>query len=412
MTKKRILTSGIVLVLLMVFINISMAGGQEETGPVEKTKLVFWCYMEGKSQIDTLDWICKTFNESQDTIEVERQYVPFADFKKQLSIGMMAEKLPDIVVIDNPDHAAFAQMGIFADLTSYIADWPDKEKYFPGPWKSTTLNGKNYGIPFTSNCLALFYNKEMLEEAGVEPPETWQELRAAAKKLTKKDTFGIGISAVRSEEGTFQFLPWLLSSGAGIDKLDSPEAISSYTILKDLVADGSMPKEVINWTQADVEKQFAAGKLAMMVNGPWNIPAVKNDAPDLKWDVVKIPRDKVFSSVLGGENWAVVKGDNVKAAWKFLSFVARPDKVKEIAIRFNMFPPRQDVAIDEAWTSDPIMNVFMDQMQYAMPRGPHPKWPQISDAISTALQEVLTLALTPEEATKKAQETVTGALAE
>lgn len=409
MMKKNLFLSVIIIILLFVIIHPVPASGKQEEN---KTKLVFWCYMEGETQIETLDWLCSTFNESQDKIEVERQYVPFADFKRQLSIGMMAEKLPDIVVIDNPDHAAFAQMGIFADLTSHMSGWPEKDNYFPGPWKSTTLNGKNYGVPFTSNCLALFYNVEMLEQAGVDPPETWEELRATAKKLTKKDVFGLGISAVRSEEGTFQFLPWLLSSGAKIDKLDSPEAISSYTILRDLVVDGSMPKEVISWTQADVEKQFAAGKLAMMVNGPWNIPEVKKDAPDLKWDVVKIPKDKVFSSVLGGENWAIVKGENVDAAWEFLKFAATPENVKESSVRFNMFPPRQDVAVDEAWTADPVMRVFMDEMQYAMPRGPHPKWPQISDAISTALQEVLTMVKTPEEAAKTAQESVEKALAE
>lgn len=406
--KKGFLLSGIIFIMLVVCMVPVITMGSKE----DKTTLVFWCYMEGETQIETLDWICKTFNESQDGIVVERQYVPFADFKKQLSIGMMAEKLPDIVVIDNPDHAAFAQMGIFADLTSHMSGWPEKDNYFPGPWKSTTLNGKNYGVPFTSNCLALFYNVEMLKQAGVDPPETWEELRTTTKKLTKKDVFGLGISAVRSEEGTFQFLPWLLSSGAKIDKLDSQQAISSYTILRDLVVDGSMPKEVISWTQADVEKQFAAGKLAMMVNGPWNIPEVKKDAPDLKWDVVKIPKEKVFSSVLGGENWAIVKGENSDKAWEFLKFAAQSEIVKESSVRFNMFPPRKDVAVDEAWTADPVMRVFMDEMQYAMPRGPHPKWPRISDAISTALQEVLTLAKTPEQAAKAAQVTVEKALAE
>lgn len=375
-----------------------------------KTKLVFWTYMEGQTQIDTFKWICNSFNQSQSEIEVSSEYVPFADFKKQLSIGMAAGRLPDLVVIDNPDHAAYAQMGLFADITKYVSKWPEQKNYFPGPWKSTTLNGKNYGIPFTSNCLALFYNVDMLQKADVTPPQTWTELRDAAKKLSGTNVYGLGISAVKSEEGTFQYLPWLLSSGAKIDKLDSKESIKSFTILSNLVKDGSMPKEVINWTQADVEKQFAAGKLAMMVNGPWNIPEVKRDAPNLKWGVVKIPRDKVFSSVLGGENFGIVKGKNVEAAWKFLQFVGSPEIVKGSAIRFNMFPPRQDVATDKAWTEDPVMGVFMDEMKYAMPRGPHPKWPEISNAMSTALQEVLTQAKTPAQAAKDAQKKVAAAL--
>jgi multiple sugar transport system substrate-binding protein len=375
-----------------------------------KTKMVVWTYMEGQTQIDTLNWMFKTYNESQSESEIVLQYVPFADFKKQLSVGMVAGKLPDLVVIDNPDHAAYAQMGLFADLTKYIAKWPERKAYFPGPWKSTTLNGKNYGIPFTSNCLALFYNQDMLKKAGVTPPQTWSQLRIAAKKLTSPGVFGLGMAAVKSEEGTFQYLPWLLSSGAKIDQPGSKQSIQSLTVLADLVKDGSMPKEVINWTQADVEKQFAAGKLAMMVNGPWNIPEVKRDAPGLKWSVVKIPRDKVYSSVLGGENLGVVNGKNVAAAWKFLQFVGSPKLVKEYSVRFNMFPPRQDVAGDKTWSEDPVMSVFMDQMKYAMPRGPHPKWPEISNAMITALQEVLTQAKTPEQAAKDAQAKVDAVL--
>jgi len=391
----------VLLFLVVVLLLVAVVGMNTVSLAAEKTKLVFWSYMENQNQLATLDWICKSFNDSQSEIEVSHEYVPFADFKKQLSIGMAAGKLPDLVVIDNPDHAAFAQMGLFADVTSYVSQW--SKQFFPGPWKSATLNGKSYGVPFTSNCLALFYNVEMLQKAGVKPPQTWTQLRAAAKKVTGNGVFGLGISAVKSEEGTFQFLPWLLSSGAKIDKLDSKEAIKSFTILANLVKDGSMPKEVINWTQADVEKQFAAGKLAMMVNGPWNIPAVNSDAPDLKWNVVKIPKDKVFSSVLGGENFGVVKGKNVEAACKFLQFVGSPQIMKEYEVKFNMFPPRQDVATDSAWTNDPIMQVFMDEMKYAMPRGPHPKWPEISNAMSTALQEVLTQAKTPTQAAKAAQ---------
>jgi len=314
---------------------------------------------------------------------------------------MAAGKLPDLAVMDNPDCAAYAQMGLFADVTSYVSKWSDD--FFPGPWKSGTLNGKVYAVPFTSNCLALFYNVDMLNKAKVKPPTTWTELRAAAKKLSGHGIYGFGMSAVKSEEGTFQFLPWLLSTGGKYDKLDSKEAIKSFTFLADMVKDGSMPKEVLNWTQADVEKQFAAGKIAMMANGPWNIPAIKSDAPNLKWNVVKLPKDKVFTSVLGGENMGVVKGPNVAAACKFLEFIGEKKIMKEYSSRFNMFPPRTDVATDPAWTNDPIMAVFIDEMKYAMPRGPNPRWPEISNAISTALQEVLTGIKTPTAAAKDAQ---------
>jgi multiple sugar transport system substrate-binding protein len=376
----------------------------------EKTKLVIWSYWEGEAQSATLTGLCKSFNDSQSNIEASWEYIPFADIKKQLSIGVAAKKLPDMVIIDNPDHAAFSAMGIFADITDKVKNWKDKDQYFPGPIKSTILNGKNYGLPFGSNCIALFYNTEMLDKAGVKPPKTWDELKASAKKLTKDNVIGFAISAAKGEEGTFQFLPWLLSAGANVEKIDSPEAIKAYSFLLGLVNDGSMSKEVINWTQGDCEKQFAAGKIAMMINGPWNIANIKLDAPSLKYGIALFPKDKVDASVLGGENMAIIKGKNEDASWKFLQFVADPARMKDTCLKMGYFPPRKDVAKDKVWTDDPLYKVFMEEMQYAMPRGPHPKWPLISIAISDALQEVLTGTNSPEKSVKTAQQKITKAL--
>lgn len=94
--------------------------------------------------------------------------MPFADFKKQLSIGATADVLPDIVIIDSPDHASYAAMGIFADVTGKF----DVSTFYEGPINSCTLDGVLYGIPFGSNCLALYYNEDMLAAAGCEVPTT------------------------------------------------------------------------------------------------------------------------------------------------------------------------------------------------------------------------------------------------
>ena len=374
-----------------------------------QTKITLWHYYEDPSGVTEL---VDAFNkEYAGKIEITAEFLPRAELNKQFTAGVISGKLPDIAVVDNPDHAAYAVMGVFADITDLMKGWPDQSQYFEGPWKSTMYQDKNYGIPLGSNCLALFYNETMLAEAEVSVPETWDELLATAKKLSAKDRYGLAISAVKNEEGTFQYLPWLLSSGADVEHLDSPEAIKSMAILAQLVKDGSMSQEVINWTQADVRVQFMAGKAAMMVNGPWQIATLKSETPDLKWNVVKIPKDQVFASVLGGENLAICKGAEMEAAWEFLKFAAQPKVVEEFSIAKGYFPPRKDVATTAAyWNDDPIFKVFMDQMSYAMPRGPHPKWAQISNAMSTALHEALTGVKTPEEAMQNAQKTVAEAL--
>ncbi|MFC5529864.1 ABC transporter substrate-binding protein [Cohnella yongneupensis] len=368
----------------------------------EKKKLTLWFYFEGKSQFDIIKGLTDGFTAKNPNIEVEPVYIPFADFKKRLSVGLAAADLPDIVIIDNPDHAAYAAMGLFADITDQIADWTDKDQFFEGPWKSASYDGKQYGIPLGSNNLALYYNEKMLADAGVTPPQTWDELRDVAKKLTKDGVKGLGISAPQNEEGTFQFLPWLLSTGANFDKV-AGDGAKAYGILADLIKDGSMSKEVINWTQSDVMKQFAAGKLAMMVNGPWQLPELAKTAPDLKFGLAFVPKDKQFASVLGGENLGVVAGDNVKEAVEFIKYVASPDVNKKFAQDFGYFPARKDVASDAYWSNNPQLKVFAENMANAQPRGPHPKWPEISNAISEALSKSLTLGVAPEQAAAEAQ---------
>ncbi|MGO4269979.1 ABC transporter substrate-binding protein [Paenibacillus sp. TAF58] len=375
-----------------------------------KKKLKLWFYFEGKDRFDKISTLTQGYAKVDPNVEVVPEFIPFAEFKKRLSVGLAAQDLPDIVVIDNPDHAAYAAMGLFADITDKIKDWPDKDQFYEGPWKSATLNGKVYGIPLGSNNLALYYNKTMLDGAGIQPPKTWDELRDASKKLTKGDVKGLGFSGLGNEEGTFQFLPWLLSAGASFDKVDSPQGIKAYSFLADLVKDQSVSKEVLNWTQADVMKQFAAGKVAIMVNGPWQIPELKTSAPDLKYGVALLPKGEKNASVLGGENLGVVNGKNVDDAVKFIKYVASPEVIKPFAQSFGYFPSRKDVATDKYWTEDPVLKVFNEEMQYAQPRGPHPKWPEISNAISSALQQTLTLNKAPEAAAKEAQDKISAAL--
>ena len=383
----------------------------KKDAPAEKAKLKMWYYYGDKGQQETMNALMKEYSDQSKVAEIKAEVIPFADFKKQLSVGLAATNLPDLVLIDNPDNASYAAMGLFADLTAKLADWTDKDQYFEGPWKSAQLDGKTYGIPFGSNCLGLFYNKDMFEKAGVkEPPQTWDELRETAKKLTGNGVTGIGIAAPKSEEGTFQFLPWILAAGGEQTKLDSPEGVKAYSYLADLIKDGSMSKEVINWTQGDLPEQFKAKKIAMMIMGPWQLEPIKRDAPDLKFGVAMIPKDKQFSSVLGGENWGVVNGKNVDATLDFVKWVTAPEKVKSYISKFGYFPSRKDVAADPQFTATDDLKVFMQIMEVAQPRGPHAKWPQVSTGMFTALQESLTLSKTPEAAAKDGQALIDKAL--
>ena len=374
----------LISLLLTAGLACSMLGtaayAEEASGDV-----TIWYYWETEGHQKALNHIIEEFNGSQDSITVEAKYVPFADFKKQLSIGASADDLPDLVILDNPDHAAYAAMGIFADLTDKF----DVSNYYEGPVNSCTLDEKLYGVPFGSNDLVLFYNEDMLKEAGCEVPTTWDELLEVAKATTTDSVFGFAHCALQNEEGTFNFLPWVWSTGATSYEINSEGGIKALNFEKELVDSGAMTKEAINWTQGDTMHQFIAGNLAMMINGTWQIPTMREEVPDLNWNVAPIPQDKEQASGLGGENYAVIAGGNEDAAVKFLEFATTPETCLYMMNAMGYISADSTIAKDQ-FEGDEVYQVFVDEMQYAHARGPLPEWPSISDAISLAFNKVIT----------------------
>lgn len=363
----------------------------ENSGAEGRTEITFWHYMSEDKEGKFVNEAVEEFNNSQDEIFVNAQYLPRAELMKQYTIGVVSGELPDCGMVDNPDHNSYASMGVFEDITDLYNSW-DEANFMEGSINSCYYDGKLYGLPWGNNCLGLFYNKEMLEAAGVEVPATWSELEAACEKLTTDSCKGLAISAIGNEEGTFQYMPWLLSSGGSVMDLTSEGSKESMTYLYNLIEKGYVSRECVNWTQADAEKQFAAGQAAMMINGPWQFSGLANDAPDLDYGVAKVPKadDGDYASVLGGENVAICTGANVEASWTFLTWITSKEKSQEICKSIGRFSPRADVNVQEMFEGDPLNSVFAEVMPNAQSRGPSPDWPEISAAIYTAQQEVFT----------------------
>ena len=379
--------------------------GGESTGEAQEVEL--WYYWETEGHQIALQGAIDDYNASQSDYSVVAKYVPFADFKKQLSIGAVASELPDMVIIDSPDHASYASMGIFADMTDKV----DVSAYYEGPVASCTYDGKLYGVPFGVNCLALFYNEDMLTEAGLEVPTTWSELQSAAAALSDGTRYGFAFSSLQNEEGTFNFMPYVWSAGADYTNFNSNEGVEALTFAQELISSGAMSKECINCTQGDVMNQFISGNVAMMVNGCWQIPTMRSEVPDMNWGVSLIPMadNGAYASAIGGENFAVVEGGNVDGAISFLNYMMDETVMTDLLASFGYIAGIDAIAQNQ-FTGDEDYLKFVEQMSYAKARGPHENWPSISDAISLAFNQVMTDAATPADAAAAAQATIDSVL--
>lgn len=333
-------------------------------------------------------------------VRIERRTFPFADLDRQITLGAVSGDLPDIAIVDNVAMNNLGGSGLLADLTDRVEEWGQADKYYAGPWAGCQVDGKTLGIPNNSNCLALYYNTEMLDSAGVKPPTTWDELASAAQRLTSGDRFGLALSAIRTEEGVFQFLPFLWQAGGDLDTFATYGA-TALSFLDDLVAKGSLSRQCVGWTQQDVNTRFINKRAALQINGPWQLPTIKK--ANLEYGVVALPRDKESATCLGGENWVVMESSKHQdKAWEVLEYTQRPSVLVPYLVALGDLPARKDLAAAGTWASDPALRLFLSQLPVARPRQYGPHYADASQAVAEAEQAVLTGTSAPTAAAKAA----------
>ncbi|MFK4090436.1 ABC transporter substrate-binding protein [Kribbella sp. NPDC020789] len=338
-------------------------------------------------------------------ISIQRETVPGDTLIQKVLQQASSKTLPDVLMLDNPDVQQIAATGALTPLNDLGLN---ADGVIQGMVDATSYQGKLYGLAPVTNTIALFYNKDMLAAAGVQPPKTWDELKAAAKKLTKPGRYGIAFNANATYEGSWQFLPAMWTNGGDETDLKSPQVAEALQLWVDLVQSGSASKSVINWTQGDAKDQFVAGKAAMMVNGPWQIPSLEQ-SPNIKWDVVTFPLNKPDQTPvapLGGEAWTVPLNKDQAKQQKAADFVkclnSDENELAWAKARFTL--PTKTALLDQYAKEVPSMKAFAEQVKTARARTGKlgEKWPDAAKVIYQAIQLALTGKASAQDAFKQA----------
>ncbi|WP_200305200.1 sugar ABC transporter substrate-binding protein [Streptomyces adelaidensis] len=374
---------------------LTACGSDKKSGTVT---LTWWDYFTLDNFQPAFTRLIKDIEAQVPGVRIERRTFPFADLERQITLGAVSGDLPDIAIVDNVAMNSLAGSGLLADLTERVEEWGEADQYYKGPWDGCRVDGKNLGIPNNSNCLALYYNTGMLAAAGVEPPTTWDQLTVTAQRLTSGDRFGLAMSAIRTEEGVFQFLPFLWQAGGDLDTFATYGA-TALAYLDDLVAKGSLSEQCVGWTQQDVNTRFVNGRAAMQINGPWQLPTIKQK--DVEYGVVALPRDQESATCLGGENWVVMaSSDHQDKAWEVLEYTQRPSVLVPYLVAVGNLPARKDLADAGTWASDPALRLFLSQLPVARPRQYGPGYADAAQAVAEAEQSVLTGTAAPSAVAK------------
>ncbi|MFS2087329.1 extracellular solute-binding protein [Paenarthrobacter nicotinovorans] len=339
-------------------------------------------------------------------VTIKRETVPGKSLISKVLQQSSSKTLPDVLMLDNPDLQQIAATGALTPLADFKIG---TDNFAEGVLSAGTYKDKVYGLAPTVNTIALFYNKDILDKAGVTPPTTWDELKAAAAKLTAGDQYGLAFNANPTYEGTWQFLPVMWSNGGDEKKIDTKETEQALQLWTDLVKSGSVSSSALNWTQADVKDQFMAGKAAMMVNGPWQIPALDKQ-PTLQYGVVKIPVREVGQTAvapLGGEVWTVPQTGNKARQAKAAEVVAclNSDENQLAMAKVRNTIPSKTTLADKFASENPKLATFTELIKTARARTGElgEEWPAQATKIYTAIQTALTGNASPADALKQAQ---------
>lgn len=384
------------------------ASGSSSSDSSKPVSLQVWYHISPNQAKVFLSFL-STYQEKYPNVKITTQSVPFQDMQKQLAIGAAAGQLPDISLCDTVNNSSLAAMGVAQDITKEVNAWGQINQFYPGPKSSAVYNGKYYGLPYYSNCLGIMYNKDIFDKAGVAYPTndwTWDDFIDKIHKTTSSGVYGLTMCLFKSEEGTFNELPFFWQAGSDWDKLNTTQGVKGLQTIVDLYKGGYMSKDLITMTQADMcGALFATGKSAMMVGGSWLTVNIKNANPNLNYGVVPFPKSdgKNTPSPIGGGNIVLLSKSNRAASWDLMKWLVSKDNDQQYCEQAGYLPPRKDSSEGtDTWKSDPKLSVYLDALSYAKARGPHPQWPQISSDIQLAVQNALSGSKTAQQALQDA----------
>lgn len=393
----------VLMLCLLVAAGSVFASGSSEAASAEENSnsvKVLLTYPSDKKVL----YSCFDDFTAETGIDVEIIYMPLADSRKQISIMVAGNDLPDVLDVDNPDIANYAQMGILADITGRVNSEIEIDQYYPATLATCQYDGKYYGLPFTSNNLGILYNTDLFAQAGIEKfPETWDEFLDTCAQLKAAGIQPFSVSGMQHSDTTFQMWPFLWTAGVDYTNINSPETIKVLNFYKTLVDNGYLPKDVVQNDANANGSLFVSGRVAMVVDGPWRISAIKNGNPDLNFAVAPIPDGgNGVVTALGGHNFAVTNGNNVDNAWEFVKFMNRPDIMAKYSEAENYIPSRRDVCEStEYFQQDPI-RIFAENEANAR-QLPTKNYSKLSEQINLMWQSVVLGTKTPEQAAADAE---------
>ena len=357
----------------------------------------------------------KDFEAANPDIKINLEFVPYEGLHDKIVLGSGGQTY-DVVLFDVIWPAEFAKHGILQDVSSRISP-DDTAKVFDGAWSTVEYEGKRWGMPWVLDTKYLFYNKEMLEKAGIaNPPKTWDELVADAKTIKEKgiSKYPIVWSWKQAEAVVCDYTTLVDAYGGtffgddGKPTIDQGGALDAMKFMEQSVKDGITNPNSKEYLEDDVKKVFSNGDAAFALNWTYMYAAANDKDSKVagKVGVVAapgVPGKSEFSAVNGSMGLGITsKSQHADEAWKYIAFLTSQPVQNKFA--------RLSLPIWKSSYDDPAVQKGQEELVAAAkgainamyPRPTTPSYQEMSTILQKYIQQVVIGQQTSEDAMKAA----------
>jgi multiple sugar transport system substrate-binding protein len=349
---------------------LALAFGMGTAATAQET-LTMWARTDVEN---FLPQVVEAFNASHDT-QIQVQFVPTSELVQKFATAAAGGSAPDILSLDLIYTPAFAAAGQLADLTDLAMDLPFYDQLSPAHIQAGTYDGRVYGLPFSADSSVLLWNKDLYEQAGLDPedgPSNWEEIeaQATAVRALGGDIYGYYFSGACAGCNAFTFLPYIWAQGSDIvsedgseANIDTAEVRGAVELYRRLIAADVVPPSAETDNGANFFSAFAGGNIGIATSGAFAIGILNSQYGEMNYGVTYIPGPNGEpSSFGGGDNFVVTAGtENMEAVTQFINHIYSAE-MQRLMAEFGSLPVRGDVAAQALEGLDARYGVATDAM--------------------------------------------------
>ncbi|MDM5298299.1 sugar ABC transporter substrate-binding protein [Bacillus pumilus] len=396
------------IALLLIFAAVGCSKNQSVNSDGKKT-ITMWVHVsddseEGKVYKNRVEAFNKKY--ASENIKAKIEFIPRSGngggYEDKVNAALTTGTLPDVITLDGPNTAAYAKSGIIAPLDEYVKDQDD---LLPSIKQQGTYQDKLYAIGASESSVGIYYNKKMLQEAGVDlntlptvdNPWTWDQFIALCKTLKEKyNKPAIDMQLQSKDEMlTYALTPFVWSASGEILSKDGTKAegvfnqkptVEAMRFIQTMLKEGYT-------TRTPVKQAFETEKYPMKFSGVWTVTDMETNFQKVDYGVMPYPvspKTKKLVSPSGSWQFAATqKSENIEWSAKLVDWMTNKNSNLELSRTIAALPVRysSEKVLTKEFSDQ--MNVFMKQLKESGHARPvTPAYPQVTRAFQQTIDDI------------------------